>query len=79
VVRFELGTTRSRSLSHRLSCNPVRSGSFPLDLSESENDLPGDFRGEAPVPEPEAGGSVGAGIVGGVIGMGRAGAGGGDG
>lgn len=37
-----------KSRSHRRSCKPVRIGSFPFDLSESENDLPGDLRGDKP-------------------------------
>lgn len=60
--------------SHRRSCKPVLSGSFPLDLSESEKDLPGDLRMTAPPASRllELGGMV----VGGVV---RAGARGGEG
>jgi hypothetical protein len=36
-----------RSRSQRRSCKPVRIGSFPFDLIDSENDLPGDLRGGA--------------------------------
>ena len=46
---FRLGTINS---SHRRSCKPVRNGSFPLDLSESEKDRPGDLRTPPASPFP---------------------------
>jgi len=60
---FRLGTINS---SHRRSCKPVRNGSFPLDLSESEKDRPGDLRTPPGCPFPAVvGGAMAMGVGGG--------------
>ena len=65
---FRLGTINS---SHRRSCKPVRNGSFPLDLSESEKDRPGDLRTPPGCPFPAVVGGAMAMDVGGGSRLGR--------